>query len=122
MWEEIAQRQSGGRARVEIEDLIKKAVVEGQARGQIERDALVQERETLIQAVSAEFSTQALVDVFSSSGDVFERATIDIELDSDFPEDQSFEITLPTGGGLSISFDGRRNRCGLYNGSGAFYL
>ena len=106
MWEEIAQRQSGGRARVEIEDLIKKAVVEGQARGQIERDALVQERETLIQAVSAEFSTQALVDVFSSSGDVFERATIDIELDSDFPEDQSFEITLPTGGGLSISIDG----------------
>ena len=68
MWEEIAQRQSGGRARVEIEDLIKKAVVEGQARGQIERDALVQEREALIQAVSAEFSTQALADVFSSSG------------------------------------------------------
>ena len=106
MWEEIAQRRNEAPLHVEIENLVRKAAVEGQARGQIERDALVQEREALIQAVSAEFSTQALADVFSSSGDAFERATIDIELASDFPEDHSLEITLPTGGALSISSDG----------------
>ena len=60
----------------------------------------------MIQAVSAEFSAQALADVFSSSGDAFEGARIDVELAGDFPAERSLETTLPTGGVLSIRFDG----------------
>ena len=106
MWKGIGAQKTGGRTRTGIENLIRKAVVEGQARCQLKRETLSQERQALIQAASGEFSAQALADVLNSSQDALDGAAIEVELASDLPEQHKLEVALRAGGVLTIQFDG----------------
>ena len=105
MWKGIGAQKTGGPTRTGIENLIRKAVVEGQARCQLKRETLSQERQALIQAVSGEFSAQALADVLNSSEDALDGAAIEVELAGDLPEQHQYEVALRAGGLLSIQFE-----------------
>lgn len=74
----------------------------------LDRDALNGERRETIAALSRRFSTDGLARVFSSSPEMFEGASIDVDVATTFPWDtQPAEAPADTEDTPSIRFDGR---------------
>ncbi len=88
--------------------LASEVIETGQARLAVDRKTLNQGRRAVIRGLARFFSEEALHDVFSSRRDAFEKASIEVDLDNDLPEDTGFhEISLQPSGVLSIQYDGK---------------
>ena len=87
-----------------LEELTSRVLAEGRASWKVEREALSKERVQVIRELNRKYSKEVLADVFNSSHDTFERASIEAEL-SNFPEKHRFSIEVGSGTVISMEFD-----------------
>ena len=87
-----------------LEELTSRVLAEGRASWKVEREALSKERVQVIRELNRKYSKEVLADVFNSSYDTFERASIEAEL-SNFPEKHRFSIEVGSGTVISMEFD-----------------
>ena len=92
-------------ASLTLEELTSRVLAEGRASWKVERETLSKERAQVIRELNRKYSKEALADVFNSSQDTFERASIEAEL-SNFPEQHRFSIEVGSGTVISMEFDG----------------
>ncbi len=88
--------------------LARRAIKEGQATWTIDREHLDQERKKVIKSLAQSFSKTALYSVFSSSPDDFKRASLNVELISEFPQNHSLEEKFPSGDVFFIRYNGEK--------------
>lgn len=88
--------------------LARRAMKKGQATWTIDREHLDQERKKVIKSLAQSFSKTALYSVFSSSPDDFKRASLNVELISEFPKNRSLEEKFPSGDVFSIRYNGEK--------------
>ena len=91
-------------ASLTLEELTSRVLAEGKASWKVEREALSKERVQVIRELNRKYSKEVLADVFNSSHDTFERASIEAEL-SNFPEKHRFSIEVGSGTVISMEFD-----------------
>ena len=91
-------------ASLTLEELTSRVLAEGRASWKVEREALSKERVQVIRELNRKYSKEVLADVFNSSHDTFERASIEAEL-SNFPEKHRFSIEVGSGTVISMEFD-----------------
>ncbi len=91
---------------IAIESLINDVITEGHARKKVDRETLNQERKAAIRKMARLFSEGGLAKVFRAPQEVFTKAAIEVEFNSEFPEERSHELRLRSGDLLSIKYDG----------------
>ena len=89
----------------DIESIAREVVKKGYFKRTVDRETLDRERKEIIR-VTRFFSQKNLAGVFSSRSDAFAGSSIEVELLNEFPERKQTEISLQTGGTLSIQYNG----------------
>ena len=92
-------------ASLTLKDLTSTVLAEGQARWKVDQDTLSKERARVIRELNRKYSKEVLADVFNSSQDTFERASIEA-VSGEFPEKHRFSIEVGSGRVISMEFDG----------------
>lgn len=92
-------------ASLTLEELTGRVLAEGRASWKVERELLNKERTQLIRELNRGYSKEALADVFNSSQDTFDMASIEAE-PGEFPEKHRFSIDFGSGTVISMEFDG----------------
>lgn len=93
-------------ASLTLADLTSRVLAEGRASWKVDQETLGKERARVIRELNRKYSKEALADVFNSSQDTFERASIEAELSSEFPAKHRFSIEIGSGRAISMEFDG----------------
>ncbi|MDE0632747.1 MAG: AAA family ATPase [Caldilineaceae bacterium] len=88
-----------------VEELARIVLAEGRASWKVDREMLSRERAQVIRELNRRYSREALADVFNSSQDTFESASIEAE-PSKFPEKHTFSLEVGSGTSISMEFDG----------------
>ena len=89
-----------------VEEIAMEIMEMGYFKRTVDQETLNQERKEIIHDLSRSFSKRYLADVFSSSHDVFQGASIEIELPDKIFKDIQLETIIRTSGLLSIQYDG----------------
>ncbi len=98
--------QRGSRSTI-IDQIIEQTADQGRAVVPVDRDALANQRTTLMRALTRSFSRDALASVFSSPPDAFEGASLGVALDRTLPDSlRSVEVGTGPGEALAMHYDG----------------
>lgn len=89
-----------------VEEITVEVIEKGYFKRTVDRETLNQERKEIIHVLSNYFSKEYLADVFSSSRDAFEGASIKVGLPDEFSKDTPLKIISRTDRSLSIQYDG----------------
>ena len=93
-------------ASMTLNDLTERVLAEGQVTWRVNRETLGQERARAIRKLTREFTKKNLASVFDSSQETFDRAVVEAEFGSDFPENRSFRVNFGAGRVLSLEYNG----------------
>ena len=88
------------------EKIVKEVIEKGHFKRTVDRETLDQERKKIIRGLTRSFSQEDLSGVFSSPSDAFAGSSIEVELPGEFPKNLQIDIPSPTGGLVSIQYDG----------------
>ena len=88
-----------------MKTLARAVMKEGQAKWSADRKTLGSERNLIMCKVAQDFSEEALVKVFSSSDEAFDRASIEVGIENKFPENApSQAFHFPAGEEFTIAY------------------
>ena len=86
-------------------NIAKTVMKEGQAKWFVNRETLNKERKVIMREVARFFSKEELANVFSSSTEDFEGASIEVVIEDEFPEcARSKTLEFPTGDAFTLTY------------------